>query len=315
MTKPESDTPAGVMVAGWEPVAYERDYKESPVYTFMDTWKKVDSDGKILFEVKPGGQFNVGGHINHTHVSMSPATPQISVLDKGYVRLVDSMGSDLSVVNAARVSYDKESHEFDDKDSRLVAFLARERHTAPFRHGIAQFEVYAPLFVARQWWKHVIGGTQAEYPESQSFFAGMDPFTAWNESSRRYVTEDEVFYEDFPWRAKPANNKQGSAGNVDAHYGAAYTEELKEHNARGLELYRKAMADGIAPEQARLFLGANGLYVRWRWTSSLQGIMHFIDLRDESHAQKEIQDYAKAVRALTAERFPVSIGSMDESAR
>ncbi|HIH0669259.1 TPA: FAD-dependent thymidylate synthase, partial [Staphylococcus aureus] len=86
----------------------------------------------------------------------------INVLDKGYVRLVNHMGSDLTVVNSARVSYAKESKELNDKDVKLIKFLAREGHTSPFRHVIAQYEVYAPLMVARQWWKYVIGSSHQE---------------------------------------------------------------------------------------------------------------------------------------------------------
>jgi thymidylate synthase (FAD) len=104
----------------------------------------------------------------------------INVLDKGYVRLVNVMGSDLSVVNSARVSYDKESTELSEKDARLIRFLAREGHTSPFRHATLQFEMYAPLMVARQHWKYIVGSDHT-----------MD---AWNESSRRYVTEEPAFY-------------------------------------------------------------------------------------------------------------------------
>lgn len=231
-------------------------------------------------------------------------TDNVLVLDKGYVRLVDSMGSDLSVVNAARVSYDKESQEFNDRDDKLIRFLVRENHTAPFRHAIVTLEVYAPLFVARQWWKHVIGGQHNE--------SAMDPFLAWNESSRRYVTENEEFYIPSEWRGKPANNKQGSAGSVSEEYGNYLSSALRANVERGLYDYREAMENGVAPEQARLFLPANALYVRWRWTSSLQGIMHFIKLRDEAHAQWEIQEYARAVKSLVGTKFPVAIGGLDD---
>ena len=106
-----------------------------------------------------------------------------NVLDKGYVRLVDVMGSDLSVVNSARVSYDKQVDELGDKDTGLIRFLAREGHTSPFRHASLQFEVYAPLMVARQWWKYIIGSSH------------QDNMAAWNESSRRYITEEPEFYD------------------------------------------------------------------------------------------------------------------------
>ncbi|HID1463651.1 TPA: FAD-dependent thymidylate synthase [Staphylococcus aureus] len=128
----------------------------------------------------------------------------INVLDKGYVRLVNHMGSDLTVVNSARVSYAKESKELNDKDVKLIKFLAREGHTSPFRHVIAQYEVYAPLMVARQWWKYVIGSSHQE--------GTGDSFDAWNESSRRYITEEPTFYipSSKEWRSKPKNSKQGS---------------------------------------------------------------------------------------------------------
>lgn len=109
----------------------------------------------------------------------------VKVLDEGYVRLVDHMGSDLTVVNAARVSYAKESSQLSERDIKLIKFLAGEGHTSPFRHAIAQFEVYAPLMVARQWWKYVVGSAHYE--------GTGDSLDAWNESSRRYITEEPVF--------------------------------------------------------------------------------------------------------------------------
>lgn len=226
----------------------------------------------------------------------------VHVLDKGYVRLVDSMGSDLSVVNAARVSFDRESKEFDGKDERLLNFLVREGHTAPFRHGVLQFEVYAPLFVARQWWKHVVGGDHGQQ--------GLDPYLAWNESSRRYVTENEEFYVPGIWRGKPENNKQGSTDKAQANQ-EVWTALYKARIEQSLQNYKDAMDAGIAPEQARLFLPAYALYIRWRWTTSLQGAMHFIALRDEAHAQYEIQQYAKAVKMASGTVFPKSIGALD----
>ena len=107
---------------------------------------------------------------------------KIDVLDKGYVRLVDVLGSDLSIVNAARVSYDKESQDITEKDEKLIAFLIREKHTSPLRHAALTFEVYAPLMVARQHWKYAVASTH------------IDDQNGWNESSRRYITEKEEFY-------------------------------------------------------------------------------------------------------------------------
>jgi thymidylate synthase (FAD) len=218
----------------------------------------------------------------------------LKVLDKGYVRIVDSLGNDLSVVNAARVSYDKESTEFTAKDEGLIKFLVREGHTSPFRHAALTFEVYAPLFVARQWWKYAVASSH------------VDDQNGWNESSRRYITEDEEFYvpSASSWRSKPENSKQGSGEPIHYSNGAYYTNKLNELVVQGEKLYQDAMKDNIAPELARLFLPAYGLYVRWRWTASLQGVMTFLDQRLGHDAQVEIQEYAKAVEALTTNAFP-----------
>ncbi len=222
-------------------------------------------------------------------------TPEpITVLDKGYVRLVDTLGDDLSVVNAARVSYDKEAESFTEKDEKLISFLIREGHTSPFRHAALTFEVYAPLFVARQWWKYAVSSTH------------VDDQNGWNESSRRYITEDEEFYvpSASSWRSKPENSKQGSGEPINPSSGFYYTNKLKDTITEGVRLYHEAMNDGIAPEEARLFLPAYAMYVRWRWTTSLQGVMTFLDQRLEHDAQWEIQQYALAVKDLSHEAFP-----------
>lgn len=215
------------------------------------------------------------------------------VLDKGYVRLVDHMGSDLTPVNAARVSYDKESVEFSDKDGRLLRFLAREGHTSPFRHGMMQFEIYAPLMVARQWWKYVVGSDHV-----------MD---AWNESSRRYITEEPVFYIPDEWRSAPSNSKQGSGAPVDNESSANLTQALQTMIQLGMDRYNSALEAGVAPEQARLFLPAYGLYVRWYWTASLTSVAHLLNQRLAHDAQKEFQLYAEVIRDYAVELFPNSI--------
>ncbi len=217
---------------------------------------------------------------------------QIKVLDKGYVRVVDKLGSDLSVVNAARVSYDKEVKEFSAKDFKLLMFLVREGHTSPFRHAALTFEVYAPLFVARQWWKYAVSSTH------------VDDQNGWNESSRRYITESEEFYIPKVWRSKPENSKQGSGYPIEEPLGDYYTRELERIVQQGEAWYKSALEDGIAPEQARLFLPAYGMYVRWRWTVSLQGVLTFLEQRLAHDAQWEIVAYATAVRELVQAEFP-----------
>jgi len=227
---------------------------------------------------------------------------KIKVLDEGYVRLVDTLGSDLSIVNAARVSYDKESAEFEPRDAKLIEFLIKEGHTSPLRHTALTFEVYAPLFVARQWWKYAVASTH------------IDDQNGWNESSRRYITEDEQFYVPLhdEWRSKPENSKQGSGEPVNESLGMVYTNKLINLIAQGTQAYHDAMDDGIAPEIARLFLPAYGMYVRWRWTASLQSVMTFLDQRLPHDAQVEIQKYAQAVKILTLKEFPRTMGIYDE---
>ena len=228
---------------------------------------------------------------------------KISVLDKGYVRLVDTLGTDLSIVNAARVSYDKESEEFSEKDVKLINFLIREEHTSPLRHAALTFEVYAPLMVARQWWKYAVSSTH------------VDDQNGWNESSRRYITEDEEFYipEVDEWRSAPENSKQGSGPIVDAGTGLHMMVKLDNYIKLGLDAYKQALELGIAPEQARLFLPAYGMYVRWRWTVSLQGAITFLNQRLEHDAQVEIQEYAKAISLLTKQAFPHVMKAMEDN--
>lgn len=251
-------------------------------------------------------------------------TDKIDVLNKGYVRLIKSMGDDLDPVNSAKVSFAKESTEFGEREARLLAFLQREEHSSVFRHSALTFEIYAPLFVARQWFKYAVASTH------------LEDQNGWNESSRRYVTETPEFYipKKSEWRSAPENRKQGSGEPLkdmddiqwgawryndydpsiiddDAeNFGNFWTEELEDYIQKAVDLYEAAMGNGVAAEQARLFLPAYGMYVRWRWTASLGAVMHFLQQRLEHDAQKEIQDYAKAVHDVTADIFPVCMGTI-----
>lgn len=227
--------------------------------------------------------------------STSNEVSMINVLDKGYVRLVDVMGSDLSVANAARASFAKESKEITPGDARLIDFLARENHMSPFRHAFMTFEFKAPLMVARQHWKYVVGSDHT-----------MD---SWNESSRRYITMDPEFYipNNEEWRLAPDNKKQGSGGPIDPWTGSLLTQQLEEYAQQGEALYNMAMQNGVAAEQARLFLPAYGMYVIYRWSCSLQSVALFLNQRLEEDSQREIQEYARAVKELIIDKFPVSI--------
>ena len=228
---------------------------------------------------------------------------RIDVLDKGYVILHDVMGTDLTVANAARVSYEKKSEELTEKDISLIKFLAKNGHLSPYRHAMLQFEVYAPLMVARQHWKYVVGSSMLE--------ATGDNMTAWNESSRRYVTEEPTFYipKQGEWRSAPENSKQGSGLPIATDDGQ-WTAILMNYAEEGLELYNQAISEGICAEQARLFLPAYGMYVRYYWTASLQSVCHFLNQRLAHDSQVEIQAYAKAVLELVKPMFPVSVGEL-----
>jgi thymidylate synthase (FAD) len=222
----------------------------------------------------------------------------IEVLDHGYVKLIDYMGSDLSVVNAARASFAKEAESMTPKDAKLLDYLARENHMSPFRHAFMTFEFKAPLMVARQHWKYVVGSDHT-----------MD---SWNESSRRYITMDPEFYipNSDEWRLAPEDKKQGSMGLADPFIGSLLHSELVAYCEKGEALYNLAMEYGIAPEQARLFLPAYSMYVTYRWSCSLQSVCLFLNQRLAEDSQVEIQKYASAIYLLAQPLFPVSISRL-----
>ncbi len=268
------------------------------------------------------------------------ATPtrgqRVAVLRTGYVRLVDWMGDDLSVVNAARASYMKESADFSPADERLVAYLARHGHHSPFRHAVVSVEIKAPLMIARQWFKYRVGA--AHSPDSAEMLgvelsAELADVLAWrgqgddggdgsgdllharNEASRRYVTLPPEFYvpdasTGFPWRRKPASSKQGSAGPVTAEVGSEATARLIDLIAESNRHYEWAIEAGISAEQARLFLPAYALHTVWRWTASIQALAHFLVQRLGEDAQGEIQAYARALSALVSPLFPHTLGTL-----
>lgn len=212
------------------------------------------------------------------------------------------MGSELDIVNAARASFEKEVSSLGENDVKLLEFLIKHKHDSCLRHNVMTFEVYAPLMVARQWYKHAVGSTH------------LDDQLGWNESSRRYVTENEVFYiPTVPeWRSAPDNKKQGSGGPVDSEVGAKCLQRLRASVERGIRDYDEALRDGVAPEQARLLLPAYAMYVRWRWTASLNAVLHFLSLRLKKDSQYEIREYANAVNTLVYEHYPYATRFWEE---
>src|SRR5690606_20386702 len=178
------------------------------------------------------------------------------------VRLVDFMGSDLSVVNAARASFAKESKEFSEKDERLLDFLMREEHTSPLRHCFVTFEVKAPLFVARQWWRYIVASAHTESTPG------------WSEASRRYITMEPEFHVPDTWRKAPENRKQGSGGVInDEALNAELGQRLQPIIVSGLAAYEFAQESVVAQQQARLFLLVYGMSSSWRRSASHQRLL------------------------------------------
>lgn len=220
----------------------------------------------------------------------------IEVLDKGFLEVLDHLGSDLTVVNSARVSFGKRKEEFDDKDRKLVRFLAKNKHWSPFRHLMVQFHIKAPEFVMRQWYKHVVG------IETSSSSSTKDH--AWNEISGRYVPVSD-FYKPANWRAQSADNKQASEGSIENQDSA--NKIFADNMESVIKSYNELLELGVAKEQARMILPLNQ-YTEVYWTASFQAIMNFIDLRDEATAQWEIQQYAKALKELMKDVYPETTG-------
>lgn len=259
---------------------------------------------------------------------------KINVLDRGYVKLVtwlpwnmvelqeailagdlekaqSLIGSDdLNTVNAAKASFKKTSTELGTSENRLIDYLARNHESSPFRHNTVAFEIYAPIFTARQWFKYRVGSTHSEdssdpiglgtYGQGDQGGFG-DMMDAWNESSRRYVTMEPEFYVPEKWRKAPDNKKQGSGEDLpDTGMGNI----LADYQQEGLELYNYYNEQGVAPEMTRLFLPAYGMYISWRWTASLVSVCHFLKERLEEKAQSEIRDYAQAIHTLLLQVYP-----------
>ena len=202
------------------------------------------------------------------------------------VELVDKMGSDLTVVNAARVSFNKHSDILKDTDERLIKYLATHGHWTPFGHPQIQFRISAPIFVARQLVKHQVG-------------------LVWNEVSRRYVdyTPELFTVDEDKWRGRPDKAKQGSAGYVSLPPSLAMSIEM--NNGYALSLYDRLIKEGIAPEQARIVLPLS-TYTEWYWTGSLIAFARVCKLRLASDAQEETKEIARQLAEHCAKLFPIS---------
>lgn len=206
--------------------------------------------------------------------------------EKSHVEKIDHMGNDATIVNAARVSFNKAIDKMSIKDEKLLLYLAKNDHWSPFAHTSIQLRVSAPIFVARQLVKHTVGGV-------------------WNEVSRRYVSDNVSFYLPDEWRSKPVNAKQGSGDNIQNPQSSDMYERLFELCRHALFTYNDMIDSGVAPEQARMVLPQN-LMTQWYWTGSLMFWYRVCKLRLDNHAQKEAQQIAEYISDICKKTFPIS---------
>ena len=215
------------------------------------------------------------------------------------VTYIDHMGSDLSVVNAARVSFGKKSEALgtsgvegrpmtpilNDPDKRLIKYLAKHKHMSPFGHAFASFHVKAPIFVARQLVKH--------------------KFLRWNEISRRYVDDEPEFYEPDEWRGRADDKKQGSAGVIEGIDSTVVESLVKcaKHD------YNYLLAKGVSPEQARMVLPQSTM-TEWYWSGSLDAFMDMCNLRCKLDTQYETRLVAEYILSEMINLFPISVEAL-----
>lgn len=215
--------------------------------------------------------------------------------NKSSVELFDFMGNDLSVCNAARVSFDKVS-EYDidgniqDKDVKLINYLAKHNHWSPFAHTTLKFRISTPIFIARQLGKHQVG-------------------LVWNEVSRRYVDEEPTFFFPDKWRKRAESVKQGSSEEEYKFTNIIHPEHLVNELSN---YYIVLLQEGVAPEQARMILPQN-MMTTFIWTGSLMAFFRVYKERTNPHAQKEIQDVAKDIWKDCKEIFPVSCEALEKA--
>src|SRR6186713_3277170 len=211
----------------------------------------------------------------------------IHVLDHGFVRLDDAMASDLSVVNAARVSFARRKDHMDDADEGLIRFLMRDRHGTPFEHNSFRFHVRAPIFVAREWFRHRVG--------------------SFNEFSMRYAKATDDFYVPEPEDVRSQVGKPGaySFEPVDPELAERTREELQAVYDTAYATYTSLVEQGVARELARAALPV-GAYTEFFWTVNARALMNFVSLRAADTAQREIRRYADAVEQFFAAKMPVT---------
>lgn len=248
---------------------------------------------------------NVTSTSDNTRSETTPA-PQSTVVDDGRVTLTAVMGGDLAVVNAARVSFGKQKTTLDEKDVKLIHYLAAHKHMSPFRHVVFSFTLEGiSEVVCRQLYKHQVGCafTSGEFREAA---------TVWNEISGRYVEFDPDFHEPSAFRKQHSSNKQASVEGEHISDGDEALAIYKDSIGHSFEAYKKLLALGVCKEQARMVMPIcfkNSLV----WTASLEATVNFIRLRDHDGAQLEIRNLARAIHALIEPHCPHSIRALLEN--
>lgn len=221
----------------------------------------------------------------------------VQVLDHGFVRLVDWMGSDLQIVRSARVSFDADwrSGKDEGKDEKLIRYLLRNKHTSPFESVVFTFEIKCPLFIARQWHRHRTW--------------------SYSETSARYTQLPQEYYvpDHYAIGVQSKDNKQ--ARDLKSQYEArkrnAFRNEIDDISDASYERYEYWLNEGIPRELARMVLPLN-YYTRFFGTVNLHNLLHFIRLRDHEHAQFEIAEYAKSLKVLISPIVPVTMEAFNE---
>lgn len=216
--------------------------------------------------------------------------------NKSRIELLAFLGGDLDIVNDARASFEKSSQQLNPQDIKLIHYLAKHQHTSPFRGTVFKFKVKAPLFICRQWWKHVIASNH------------NDEQLGWNEKSFRYVDIDDgnEFYVPQVFRQQSRNNKQASEGELSEERNRLAVEVYIRQCQDSYGAYRHLLELGVGREQARGVL-VPSVYTSWVWTASLQSVLHFIGLRRGAGAQTEIGLYAQGITGLIQPIVPVAM--------
>ncbi|MBE6362350.1 MAG: FAD-dependent thymidylate synthase [Lentisphaerae bacterium] len=212
--------------------------------------------------------------IEHLNV---PPENHVKVLGgQGWIGLIDHLGTESTIVNAARVSFGKLKTEMDERDVKLLEYLIANKHTSPLEHMVFTFSIHCPLFVRGQWHRHRTW--------------------SYNEISRRYTEVDMEFYTPVDLRRQAESDRQASVADP-AFEGGELKQAISAHNQASFELYEKLLASGVCREQARGVLPQNMMVTFWG-TVDLSNLLHFLELRDSEHAQYEIREYAAAIKQL-----------------